>query len=173
VLLVVLALRSLLRAVFRAPPTTEAESKRRSIPSLLDEIGRGMVALGLVAVVWDQPYGFGFVVVCALTINFSMAGVILPLLPLAIVVGIPLVLVQALISWLVVRAFRRLRGPPPAESEVAAPEPAQIERSEAAIDQANLEERLRPTWQERMWPILRPAMQIAFVSFFWIAHAGQ
>lgn len=192
-----LAWREIRLALRPRQADTMEEAKRLEGWRALREIVRGALTLGLVAIVWAQPFGLAFAIACVLAVLASRKTLALLTSPVLWLLKWPLalVLLLGLVPPLVVlvavhraRAWlfgaRKSEPRPEAKTEpggaVALVKPdgavallsADALRSAGVLEAHQLELRNRPPWTERLSRIAYAACHVALVVAFWSGVAS-
>ena len=190
-LLAFMGLHAIARTLRPRRATTAAEAKALGARTTLGQLVRGVLALALLGIVWDQPFGDGFAVACALAILASRSTLEIVFYPVARVlrflIGIAMIVVLVVVAIPVGLALASIRALRPARPEVplelqpvqateggAAPYPfgavpldADVKRSEAAMERIAIRLHNEPPWYERAPRLALAGCHLVFVIAIW------
>jgi Zn-dependent membrane protease YugP len=172
--------RAILRSLRWTKVATGAEVTRRYWREALEVGARGLLALPLLWLVWDQPFGTWFAVACVLGLLASRLVVrVLVVLAtgllgfaVSILFALALVPLLRIAVWLMVRLGGSGRSFSASITE-RAPASADVKRSEAAMEEMRLESYNERSWLGRAPVAAFAAGHIVFVVVLWAKLLGH
>lgn len=174
IVLLSLAGSALLGALRTQPAATVEEATRSALRRWWIALPRSLMTLGILAIVWDQPLGLVFAFACALAVLASRAVIDIVSRPVVSILSTPVAILFLLVLFLLVMVnvlLKRRAGPKP--ESVRPPDKADLERSEAALTEWQIQSHNRPPWYELASRLSPPALQIGFVVLFWSSYVWR